>query len=73
MRWVLIVIGALVLLPLVFSLLKFATSLAMGILHIAVILAVVIFLVGLIRRMLVPRVALLRLLEQEAPLDSRPA
>jgi hypothetical protein len=53
MRWVLIVIGALILLPIVFSLLKFAASLALGLVHVAILLAVLIFLVGLIRRMLV--------------------
>jgi hypothetical protein len=55
MRWLLIGIAALILLPIVWSLVKFATSLALGLVHVAIILVVLIFLVGLIRRMLVPR------------------
>jgi hypothetical protein len=55
MRWLLIGIAALILLPIVWSLFKFATSLALGLVHVALILAVLIFVVGLIRRMLVSR------------------
>jgi hypothetical protein len=59
MRWVLIVIAAIVLLPIVWKLLIFATGLAIGLLQLAITLAVVaavaIFIVGLVRRMLVMR------------------
>jgi hypothetical protein len=53
MRWILIVIGALILLPILWSLVKLALGLAFGIVHVAIILAVILFIVGLIRRMLV--------------------
>src|SRR5206468_2693205 len=52
MRWIVALIVALILLPLAFRLLAFATHMAFGLIHLAVILAIVIFLVGLIRRMM---------------------
>jgi hypothetical protein len=55
MRWIWILIAALVLLPLAWKLLNFAFGLAFGLLHLAVLLAVVIFLVGLVRRLLLLR------------------
>ncbi len=55
MRWILIVIAALVLLPIAWKLLLLATGMALGLVHLAVILAVVIFLVGLVRRLLILR------------------
>jgi hypothetical protein len=55
MRWVLIIIGAIILLPILWSLLKFAAGLAVGVVQFAVVLAVIIFLVGLIRRLLLVR------------------
>ena len=44
-----------ILLPIAFRLLLFATHMAFGLVHLAIVLAVVIFLVGLVRRMLVMR------------------
>jgi membrane protein required for beta-lactamase induction len=55
MRWILILIGALILLPVAWKLLTFATGLAFGLVHLAIMLAVVIFLVGLVRRLLILR------------------
>jgi hypothetical protein len=55
MRWILLVIAALVLLPLAWKLLVFATGVAFGLIHLAVMLAIVIFLVGLVRRLLILR------------------
>ena len=55
MRWILLLIAALVLLPLAWKLLAFATGVAFGLIHFVVLLAIVIFLVGLVRRMLLIR------------------
>ncbi len=55
MRWILLLIAAVILLPLVWKLLSFATSLAFGVVYFVTMLALVIFLVGLVRRLLVPR------------------
>jgi hypothetical protein len=55
MRWIWILIAAVVLLPLVWKLLSFALGFAFGLLHLAILLAVVIFLVGLIRRLMLLR------------------
>jgi hypothetical protein len=55
MRWILLIIAALILLPLAWKLMVFTTGLVFGLLHVAVLLAIVIFFVGLIRRMLLLR------------------
>jgi hypothetical protein len=55
MRWLLLLIAALVLLPLVWKLLTFVTGIAFGLVQLAVLLAVVIFLIGLIRRLMLVR------------------
>jgi hypothetical protein len=55
MRWVFLIIAALILLPLAWKLLAFATGLALTLLQLAAFLLVVIFLVGLVRRMLLLR------------------
>lgn len=55
MRWILILIAALILLPLAWKLLAFATGVAFGLIHLAVMLAIVIFVVGLIRRLMLIR------------------
>lgn len=52
MRWILVAVLALVLLPIAWKLLLFATGVAFGVLHLVVLLAIVIFLVGLVRRLL---------------------
>ena len=52
MRWILILIGALILLPLMWKLLVGA---AFTLIHLAIMLAIVIFLVGLIRRLMLIR------------------
>jgi len=55
MRWVFLIIAALILLPLAWKLLAFATGLALTLLQLAAFLLVVVFLVGLVRRMLLLR------------------
>jgi hypothetical protein len=55
MRWILLIIAALILLPLAWKLIVFGTGVMFGLLHLAVLLAIVIFFVGLIRRMLLLR------------------
>ena len=55
MRWLLVLIAALILLPLVWKLLVFATGAAFTLIHLAIMLAIVIFLVGLIRRLMLIR------------------
>lgn len=55
MRWIVIVIAALFLLPVALWLLKFVFGLATSLIQIALVVAFVIFLVGLIRRMLLVR------------------
>jgi hypothetical protein len=55
MRWLLLLIAAIILLPVAFSLLKLATGLALTVLQFAVVAAIVIFLVGLVRRLLLLR------------------
>jgi hypothetical protein len=55
MRWILLLIAALVLLPVAWKLLGFITGVAFGLIHLAVMLAIVIFLVGLVRRLLILR------------------
>jgi hypothetical protein len=55
MRWILIVIAALILLPLAWGLLKFALGMAASVLQIALVLAVVVFLIGLVRRLMLVR------------------
>jgi hypothetical protein len=55
MRWILMVIGALVLLPVAWWLLKIVFGLATSLIQIALVLAFVIFLVGLIRRLMLVR------------------
>ena len=55
MRWVLIGILALILLPLLVKLVLFAATLVSGLVYVAVIVGVILFLVGLIRRMIVAR------------------
>jgi hypothetical protein len=55
MRFLFMLIGALVLLSLAWRLLAFFTHLAFGLLHIVVLLAVVIFFVGLVRRLMLIR------------------
>jgi hypothetical protein len=55
MRWILLLIAALVLLPLAWKLLAFATGVAFGLIHLVVLLAVVIFLIGLVRRLMLIR------------------
>jgi hypothetical protein len=55
MRWIVVVVAALILLPLAWKLLLFATGAAFTLIHLAVLLAIVIFLVGLIRRLMLIR------------------
>jgi hypothetical protein len=55
MRWILLLIAALVLLPFVWHLLALVTGVAFGLIHLAVLLLVVIFLVGLVRRLMLIR------------------
>jgi hypothetical protein len=55
MRWIFLIIAALILLPLAWKLLTFATGLALTLLQLAAFLLVVVFLVGLVRRMLLLR------------------
>ena len=55
MRWLLIVIGALILLPILWGMLKFALGLAFGVVHIAILLAVIIFVVAGVRTSLEAR------------------
>jgi hypothetical protein len=55
MRWILILIAALILLPIAWKLLAFAAGAAFTLIHLAVLLAIVIFLVGLIRRLMLIR------------------
>jgi hypothetical protein len=55
MRWILLVIAALVLLPIAWHLLTFAAGMAISLVQLAIVLAVVVFLVGLVRRLLVLR------------------
>ena len=55
MRWILLVIAALILLPLAWGLLKFVFGLATGLIQIALVLAFVVFVVGLIRRLMLVR------------------
>jgi hypothetical protein len=55
MRWIVIVIAALFLLPVAWWLLKIVFGLATGLIQIALAVAFVIFLVGLIRRMMLVR------------------
>lgn len=55
MRWILLLIAALVLLPFVWHLLALITGVAFGLLHVALLLVVVIFVVGLVRRLLLIR------------------
>ena len=55
MRWILMLIAALILLPLAWKLLVFATGAAFTLIHLAIMLAIVIFLVGLIRRLMLIR------------------
>jgi len=55
MRWILLLIAALVLLPLAFKLLAFATGLALHVIQFVVLLAIVIFLVGVVRRLMLIR------------------
>jgi hypothetical protein len=53
MRWIVLVVALLVLIPLVFKLIAFLTGVAFGLIHLAILLAVVIFLVGLVRQLMV--------------------
>jgi hypothetical protein len=55
MRWILLFIAALILLPLAFRLLALVTGVAFTIVHLAIWLAIVVFLVGLIRRLMLIR------------------
>ena len=55
MRLILLLIGALILLPLAWRLVMFATGVAFGLIHLAVMLVIVIFLVGLVRRLMLIR------------------
>ena len=55
MRWILMVIAALILLPLAWGLLKFAFGMAVSLVQLALVLAVVIFLIGLVRRLMLVR------------------
>jgi hypothetical protein len=55
MRFLFMLVAALVLLTLAWKLLGFITGLAFGLVHVAVLLAVVIFLVGLVRRLMLLR------------------
>ena len=55
MRWILIAIAALILLPLLWGLLKFALGMAVSLVQIALVLAAVVFLVGLVRRLMIAR------------------
>lgn len=53
MRWILLLAAVLVLIPIAFKLIAFLTGVAFGLIHLAILLAVVIFLVGLLRRLMV--------------------
>lgn len=55
MRWILALIAGLVLLSLAWKLLLFTTGIAYGMLHLVVVLAIVIFLIGLVRRLMLIR------------------
>jgi hypothetical protein len=55
LRWVLVGIAAIIVLPWLFKLLGIVLSLAFSVLYIALIVAAIIFVVGLVRRMLVAR------------------
>ena len=55
MRLLLLLIGALILLPLAWRLVMFATGVAFSLIHLAVMLVIVIFLVGLVRRLMLIR------------------
>jgi hypothetical protein len=53
MRWILLLVALLVLIPLAFKLIGFLTGVAFTLIHLAILLAVVIFLVGLVRQLMV--------------------
>jgi hypothetical protein len=55
LRVILLVVAALVLLPILFKLIAFATGVAFGLLQVVILLAIVIFVVGLVRRLLLMR------------------
>jgi hypothetical protein len=55
MRWILLFVAVLVLLPFIWHLLALITGVAFGLIHFVVLLAIVIFLVGLVRRLMLIR------------------